>query len=152
LDLFKELHYSKKKGFSNAVQSVIVEMEDKINGTVGDGEESIDVTDVVSEVLVKKTKKNRFLVNVGMKSLPDADNVESQRELEAELVVERQTTNDLRQIVRTQQQQMDEMVKRFQESEATRARQEEELKKKQAETDALIKGLMSMIPGSLPTR
>jgi len=127
-------------------------MEDKINGTVGDGEESIDVTDVVSEVLVKKTKKNRFLVNVGMKSLPDADNVESQRELEAELVVERQTTNDLRQIVRTQQQQMDEMVKRFQESEATRARQEEELKKKQAETDALIKGLMSMIPGSLPTR
>lgn len=27
-----------------------------------------------------------------------------------------------------------------------------ELKKKQAETEALIKGLMSMIPASLPTR
>lgn len=36
-------------------------MEDKINAFVGDGEESKDVTDVVSEVLVKKMKKNKFL-------------------------------------------------------------------------------------------
>jgi hypothetical protein len=47
---------------------------------------------------------------------------------------------------------MDEMMKMFQESEATRATQEEEFKKKQAEIDALIKGLMSMIPRVLPTK
>jgi hypothetical protein len=44
------------------------------------------------------------------------------------------------------------MMKKFQDSKITRARQEEKLKKKHAETDALIKGLMSMIPRSLPTR
>jgi predicted nuclease with TOPRIM domain len=126
-------------------------MEDKINAPVGDGEESKDVIDVVSEVLVKKTKKNSFLVNVGMKSLPDANSAGSQRELEAELVEEKQTSSDLRELVKTQQQQMDELMKKFQGSETARARQDEELKKKQAETDVLIKGLMSMIP-SLPRR
>jgi hypothetical protein len=110
------------------------------------------VVDTVSEVLVQKTKKNRFLVNVGMKSVSASeDNAKSQCELEAELVVEKQTSSDLRELVKTQQLQMDEMMKKFHESETTRARQEEKLKKKHAETDALIKGLMSMIPGSLPT-
>ena len=127
-------------------------MEDKLNEPVDCGHESKDVTGVVSEVLIQKTKKNIFLVNVGIKSLATGGNVESQRELEAELVVEKQTSSDLRELVKTQQQQMDEMMMKFQESEMVRAKQEEVSKKRQADTDALIKSLMSMIPGSQATR
>jgi hypothetical protein len=96
-------------------------MEEKINAAVDDGEEAKDVTDAVYEVLVQKTKKNSFLVNLGMKSLAAGDNGESQRELEAELKVEKQTSSDLRDLVKTQQLQMDKMMKKFQESEAARA-------------------------------
>jgi len=42
-------------------------MEEKLNEPVDDGLEPKDVTDVVSEALVQKTK-NRFLVNVGLRS------------------------------------------------------------------------------------
>jgi len=62
-------------------------------------------------------------------------------------VVEKQTSNDLREIVKTQQLQIDDMMKKFQDAETARAKQEE-FKKKQAETDVLIKGLLSMIPPS----
>lgn len=113
LDIFKDCHYCKKKGFTPTVQSIIVKMEDKINGPIDDGEEPKDVTDAVSEVFVQKTKKNSFLVNVGMKSVPAGDNAESQRELKAELVMERQTSSDLRELVKTLQLQMDEMMKKF---------------------------------------
>ncbi|CAO1944690.1 unnamed protein product [Urochloa humidicola] len=128
-------------------------MEDKINAPVNDGEEPKDVTDAVSEVLLQKTKKNSFLVNVGMKSSSvSGDNAESLQELEAELVVEKQTSSELRELVKTQQVQMEDMMKKFEESEATKARQNEEFMKKQAETDALIRSLMSMIPASVLTR
>lgn len=53
---------------------------------------------------------------MGIKSLVDADNAESQRELQAELVVEKQTFSDLMELVKTQLQQMDELMKKFQES------------------------------------
>ena len=43
-------------------------------------------------------------------------------------------------------------MKKFQEGEIARAKQDEEYKKKQDETNALIRGLMSMIPASQPTR
>jgi mRNA-degrading endonuclease HigB of HigAB toxin-antitoxin module len=44
-------------------------MEEKLNEPVDDVVEPKDVTDVVSEALVQKTKKNRFLVNVGGQKL-----------------------------------------------------------------------------------
>jgi hypothetical protein len=126
-------------------------MEDKINAPVNDGEEPEDVVHVVSKVLLRKTKKNSFLVNVGIKSSSAGEkNAESQHELEVELAVEKQTSSDLRELVKTQQLQMDDMMKKFQEGETTRARQEDEYKKKQAETEALIRGLMSMIPANPP--
>jgi hypothetical protein len=84
------------------------------------------------------------LVNAGItSSSASAKNAQNQSDLEEQLESEKQTNNDLREIVKTQQLQMDEMKKKFQDS-------EEELKKKQAETDVLIKGLISMLPGYLP--
>ena len=125
-------------------------MEEKLIEPVDDGQEPKDVTEVVSEALVQKTKKNKFLVNVGVKSVPTC--VSAERDLQEELVVEKQISSDLRELVKTQQQQMEEMMKKFQELETARAKQEEESKKRQADTDALIKGLMSMIPGSQGTQ
>jgi hypothetical protein len=108
------------------------------------------VTDVVSEALVQKTKKNTFLANVGLRS--NATHVSAERDLEEELVVEKQTSSDLREIVKAQQEKMEEMMKKFQESEVAKAKQEEESKKRQANIDALIKTLMSMVPGSQATQ
>lgn len=114
-------------------------MEDMINAPVNDGEEPKDVADVVSEVLLRKTKKSSFLVNVGIKSsFAGEENAESQRELEAELEVEKQTSSELRELVKNQQLQLDDMKNKF-------AMQLEEYEKKQAETQALVRGLMSMI-------
>jgi hypothetical protein len=128
-----------------------------LNEPVDDGLQPKDVTDVVSQALAQKTKKNRFLVNVGLQS--NATRVSAERDLEEELVVEKQTSNDLREVVKAQQQQMEEMMKKFQEAEAARAKQEEERakqeeesKKRQADIDALIKTLMSMVPGCQATQ
>jgi len=60
------------------------------------------MADVVSKVLLWKTKKNSFLVNVGIKSsFAGEKNAESWHELEAELAVEKQTSSDLRELVKT---------------------------------------------------
>jgi hypothetical protein len=89
-------------------------MKGKMNAPVNNGKEPKDVVDAVSKVLAQKIKKNRFLVSVGMKSSSASeDNAESQRELEAELVMEKQTSSDLRELVKTQQLQMDNMIKKF---------------------------------------
>jgi hypothetical protein len=71
-------------------------MEMKIVEPVEYGCEQKSVNDVVSYVLVDKTKKNKFLLNVGIKSLPGGSSARSQRELQAELVSQKQTLADLR--------------------------------------------------------
>lgn len=73
--------------------------------------------------------------------------------------MERQTSNELRELVNTLRQQMDAMAKQMQEAEAARAamakqmqeaeaaraKHDEEVKKNQADTNALLLRLMSMI-------
>jgi hypothetical protein len=107
------------------------------------------VTEVLSEALVQKTKKNKFLLNMGLRS--KATCVSAERDLEEELEVEKQTSSDLREVIKTQQEQIEEMMKKFQDAEAARAKQDEESKKRQADIDTLIKSLMSMIPGCQAT-
>jgi len=119
-------------------------MEEKLNEPIDDGLEPKYVIDVVSEALVQKTKKNIFLVNVGLRS---KGTCVSECDLEEELVVVKQTSSDLREVIKTPQQQMEEMMKKFQESEIERVKQEDELKKRQVDIDALIMTLMSMILG-----
>jgi hypothetical protein len=88
--------------------------EEKINAYVNDGEEPKDVADVFSKVLAQKTKKNNFMVNVGLiSSSSSEDDATSQRELEAELLAEKQTSSELRDLLKTQQVQMDGMMKKF---------------------------------------
>jgi hypothetical protein len=70
-----------------------------------------------------------------------------ERELEAELEREKKGSDELRALVDKQRLQMDAMAK---EAETARA-QNEEILKKQAETDELLKRLMSMIPNFTST-
>jgi hypothetical protein len=67
-------------------------------------------------------------------------------------VAEKQTTSDLREVIKTQQLQITQMMKKFEDSEASRAKQEEESKKREANIDALLKSMMSMLPGSQATQ
>ena len=127
-------------------------MERKIAEPIEEGCEQKSVNDVVSEVLVDKTKKNNFLLNVGIFSSPGGCSAGSRRELEAELAMEKQTSADLRDLVNIQCQQLDEMVKKMQSIEEERAKKDEEMKQRQVETDALLRRLMSMIPASQATR
>ncbi|BAH93433.1 Os06g0271475 [Oryza sativa Japonica Group] len=126
----------------------LAEMEMKIAEPVEDGCEPKSVNDAVSEVLAGKTKKNKFLVNVGINSLPVDSSAGSRRELQAALVEEKQTSADLRELVNIQRQQLDEMVKKMQAAEEERAKNDEEMKQRQAETDTLLRRLMAMIPSS----
>ncbi|WVZ81549.1 hypothetical protein U9M48_028915, partial [Paspalum notatum var. saurae] len=118
LELFKECHYSKKrKAFTPTVQSVINEIEYKIADPIEDGETPRNVTEVVSDVLVHETKKNRFLCNVGIRNKPGTSNA-MRRELEAELAREKQGSDELRALVDKHRLQMDAMAK---EAESARA-------------------------------
>lgn len=72
--------------------------------------------------------------------------------LQAALVSEKQTSADLRDLLNIQRQQLDELVKKVQATEEERAKNDEEMKQRQAETDTLIRRLMAMIPSTNPTR
>lgn len=118
-------------------------METKLTEPVEAGVQPKTVTEVVSEVLAENSKRNSFLQNVGIQSAPTR---RSKGDLEAQLAMEKRGSNELREIVDTQRQQLDRLLKQMQEAEAARAKKEEEMTKKQAETDALLRRLMAMIP------
>ncbi|KAJ1257083.1 hypothetical protein BS78_K222100 [Paspalum vaginatum] len=99
LELFKECHYNKKrKAFTHAVQSMIV-----------------------SESLIQR-RTDSFIINVGIQNKPGTSNA-MRHELEAELVREKQGSDELRVLVEKQRLQMDAMAKQMQEGETARAKQ-----------------------------
>jgi hypothetical protein len=77
-------------------------MEMKIAKPVEDGCEPKSVNDAICEVLADKTKKNKFLVNVRINSLPADCSARSHHELHAVLVSEKQTSTDLMDLVNIQ--------------------------------------------------
>ncbi|XP_045086995.1 uncharacterized protein [Aegilops tauschii subsp. strangulata] len=83
LDLFKECHYSsKKKGYTDAVQAAITEMENKASQPTEDGQQSNSSTKAVAEVLAEHTKKPMFLKHVGIQHVHERS---SRSEGEAEV-------------------------------------------------------------------
>ncbi|KAF0892455.1 hypothetical protein E2562_016742 [Oryza meyeriana var. granulata] len=128
LDLFKECHYSKKKkGFTPAVQLAITEMESKIY-TPTEGEESISTTQAMADVLDQKTKKNQFLLNVGLRNLYSRNTVEN---TEAQLEAEKMAKNELL-------KQVEVLSKQVEETEHARIRDQEEIRKKQTNLEAKL--------------
>jgi ACT domain-containing protein len=62
--------------------------------------------------------------------------------IQKELEVEKRANVELRLIVNTQHEQMDDMSQQVQETEATRIRDQEEIKKQQAELNAKLESLL----------
>ncbi|KAF0922432.1 hypothetical protein E2562_035037, partial [Oryza meyeriana var. granulata] len=138
LDLFKECHYSKKKkGFTPTVQLAITEMESKIY-TSTEGEESISTTQAVADVLAQKTKKNQFLLNVGLQNLCSRNTVEN---TEAQLEAEKMAKNELL-------KQVEVLSKQVEETEHARIWDQEETRKKQTDLEAKLQLVLSQIQPS----
>ncbi|KAF0896969.1 hypothetical protein E2562_031283 [Oryza meyeriana var. granulata] len=135
LDLFKECHYSKKKkGFTPVVQLAITKMESKIY-TPTEGEESISATQAVADVLSQKTKKNQFLLNVGLRNLCSRNTVENTK---AQLEAEKMAKNELL-------KQVEVLSKQVEETEHARIRDQEEMRKKQTDLEAKLQLVLSQI-------
>ncbi|CAN6380845.1 unnamed protein product [Urochloa humidicola] len=153
LDLFKDCHFSKKNGFKPAVQSAIVQMENMLcapTGTEGcegrEGSEGTEqpksVNEVVFGVLSEKTKKNKFLQNVGIQI---ARHTSSEQNPEADLAAE---NAELRAIVNTQRAEMEGWLKEVQETKESRRRDREEMKKMKDEMNAKLELVLSQVRSS----
>ncbi|CAN6224155.1 unnamed protein product [Urochloa humidicola] len=134
LDLFKETHYSKKKeGYMPTVQSAITEMENQLAAPREGEEQPNSATQAVGNVLEKRTKKNCFLQNVGIKIARARSNVQN---VEAELQVEKRVNAELR-------DQVDALTRQMQETEQARIKDQEENKKRQSEMEVKLELLLA---------
>ncbi|XP_020402816.1 uncharacterized protein [Zea mays] len=140
IDLFKEMHCSKKKGFSESVQKAIVDMESMAATPVEDGHHSKSSTEVVSQVL---PKSSLFLQNVGLatSNRSSSGNVSAKvQQLESQLDTERQEKDELRDEVQS-------LKAKTQASDETIAKQSDEiadLKKSIAENNNLLRQILSI--------
>uniref|UniRef100_M8BXG1 Uncharacterized protein n=1 Tax=Aegilops tauschii TaxID=37682 RepID=M8BXG1_AEGTA len=66
IDLFKATHNRKKHGFSKPVKIAILEMEERKDEPVPEGEESKSTAEIVDELLKTVVKQSTFLRNVGL--------------------------------------------------------------------------------------
>ncbi|EEC76611.1 hypothetical protein OsI_14479 [Oryza sativa Indica Group] len=130
VDMFKECHYSKKKGYTPDVQLAIDEMENKLSEHAED-EEAPSMTEVVAGVLAEKTKKPTFLQTVGIQSRKKGT-------LKEQLAAEKLAKDDLK-------SQVQELAKKLQESEQARVAEQQDMARKQAETNAKLDLLLSKI-------
>jgi len=104
-------------------------------------QETRSVTEVVAGVLAQNTKKNTFLQNVGIHNNQPTSGGQN---LQAELLAQRENA-ELRLLVNSQREQMHELSTKLQETEQARTRDREEMAKKQAETDAKLELVLSML-------
>nr|CDM86951.1 unnamed protein product [Triticum aestivum] len=143
LDLFKECHYSnKKKGYTDAVQAAIDEMEEKATQPTEDGEQSNSATKAVAEVLTKHTKKPMFLKHVGVQHVHERS---SRSDREAEQEAQKRGNAELQALVETLNNKLQESEEARIRQEEERTKQEEENRKKQAELEAKLDILLNQI-------
>ncbi|XP_039855268.1 uncharacterized protein LOC120713350 [Panicum virgatum] len=109
-ELFQMCHFSKKKGYTPAVQSVITEMDTQLAAQPTEGEQPKSVLQVVANVLERNNKKSVFLQYVGMQT--------KQPRLSAQLEAEKRENAELRLIVSNQREQMEGLSKKQAELEA----------------------------------
>lgn len=108
-------------------------MENKVSGQEED-EEAPSVTEVVAAVLAEKTKRPTFLHNVGIHK-------KKKSTLKEQLAAERLAKDDL-------QCRVEDLAKKLQETEQARVMDQQEMARKQAETNAKLDLLLSKIGGA----
>ncbi|KAL6593303.1 hypothetical protein ACP70R_049056 [Stipagrostis hirtigluma subsp. patula] len=151
IDLFKECHCSKKKGFSEPAKQAIAAMEAIRDQPVAEGEEPKSATNIVSEVLSQFSETSKFLENVGIlsghKKTAQGATAGRIQELEEELRLEKEGAARLQEKVEAQQHELNLLKKLVEEGDESRKKQAEEmdlLNRRQAETEALVKHFLSL--------
>jgi uncharacterized coiled-coil DUF342 family protein len=120
-------------------------MENRLSALTGSegtdrSEQHKVVNEVVHGVLSEKTKKNKFLQNVGIQIVQRASiEQNSQADLAAEIA-------ELRTIINTQHSQLEELSKEVQETKEARSRDKEEMKKMQ---DVIMKKMQTEMDAKL---
>ncbi|PVH66101.1 hypothetical protein PAHAL_1G149300 [Panicum hallii] len=117
------------------------EMETRLSAS-REGEQSLSPTKVVADVLAEKTKKSSFLKNIGIHNACSRPSI---RSIEAQLEAEKRANGDLRAVVDAQREQLDLLSKQVKETEQGRIREQDEMKKKQAEMEAKLQLVLSQI-------
>ncbi|CAO2038790.1 unnamed protein product, partial [Urochloa humidicola] len=154
IDLFKDTHCSSKTGVSEAVRQAIAQME-AIIAEPAEGQVQKTPVEAVAQVLPSSS----FLQNVGLEQAAPKRSAKSAaaarvEELEAEVEVEKQGSALLRDKVDTQQDELEALKKKVEETEEAREKQYEEIanlkkqaeenKKHSEETNALLRHLFSL--------
>jgi hypothetical protein len=105
-------------------------MENNLS-TLIESEEPNSTSQVVADVLAQKTKKNKFLQNVGIWNGQPQSGMWGSNVLniQTELDAEKRANAKLRLIVNTQCEQMDDLTQQVKETKAARIRDQEEMKK-----------------------
>ncbi|CAN6300521.1 unnamed protein product [Urochloa humidicola] len=155
IDLFKDTHCSSKTGFSEPVRQAIAQMEAIIAEPADEGQVQKTPVEAVAQVLPSSS----FLQNVGLEQVAPKRSVKSTaaarvEELQAEVEAEKQGSAVLRDELDSQQDELETLKKKVEESEEAREMQSEEIEKlkKQAEenkkhseeTNALLRRLFSL--------
>lgn len=130
-------------------------METMKGQTLEEGEEPKSDVNIVSEVLSGYSKSNKFLENIGIQSASSNKSVRATssaclQQLQETLILQtesaRRNDQELRATVESQREEIDGLKKLLEESDVARRKHEEEMelfRKKQAETDEILKRLLS---------
>ncbi|CAN6372074.1 unnamed protein product [Urochloa humidicola] len=146
IDLFKDLHCSSKTGLSEATKDAVEQMQAILSEPTEEGKDPKTATEAVAVVL----PKSKFLQNVGLeapapkKSAASAVHARVQ-ELEEEIQEERQDSAALRCQIEYQQNQLEALTSKIEETEAANRKQQEALetlKKQNEETNSLLRRLL----------
>jgi len=120
---------------SNVSVSCILDWNGKQAVYTCRGRQPKSATEVVADVLAENTKKNQFLQNVGIQAARPRSKVQN---IEVQLEAEKRDNAELR-------EQMAVLSKKVQETEHARIKEQEEMKRKQAEMDAKLALVLSQI-------
>ncbi|KAK3126984.1 hypothetical protein QOZ80_7AG0566440 [Eleusine coracana subsp. coracana] len=140
IDLFKECHFSKKKGFSPQVKEVIDEMEAIVAGPVEEGQEQVSPSIALTQVLPTSTFLENICMSSGSKRRRGRVS-EYNMELEVELEMEKERSEALKQKIEGEEESLEDLSKQVEEANYYRMKQADEiehLKKAQEDMDRLI--------------
>ena len=117
-------------------------MENKASQPTEDGQQSNSSTKAVAEVLAEHTKKPMFLKHVGVQHVHERS---SHSDREAEQEAQKRGNAELRALVETLNNKLQESEEARIRQEEERTKQEEENRKKQAELEAKLDFSLNLI-------
>ncbi|KAM3261201.1 hypothetical protein ACQJBY_052079 [Aegilops geniculata] len=148
-DLFKECHNGKKTGFSEPVKKAIADMEKAMEQGVPEGGEPKNVADVVVDILTKECPSSTFLQNVVLESSSKKKFNRSAAALDAHVQELEYKLEKERRVAELMREELVEVKKKSEETEAARAAEYQLLLQRVEATDARFARLMDLFEGKI---